>query len=217
MIFSVSNNNMTWSLEIGPETVSLEVQKFADEAVLNSIEIPLAVWNLLESQRLRFSEDAISGAPLTEDEQARPHEVHKQANVPNLLAGRAMRRDAIRGWEGQETVIDNGSTTDSGIGTISPGTSTATETTNVSPSIFDLAIDRYGFDYPVWTDNSGDDVDVHGQEHFDDDEVEEDKNTLPAGEHDDDDKQPQRLRCSNGVPFQRVENMTDSIIRSLFQ
>ena len=208
---------MNWSLEFGPDTVSLEVQNFADEAVLNSIEIPLAVRNLLESHRLRFLEDAISGAPLTEDEQARPYEVHKQANVPNLLPNHAMRQDALRGWEGQEIVIDNRSRTDSGVGTMSPGSSTVTETTNVSPSIFDLAIDRYGFDYPVWTDNSGDDVDVHGQEHFDDDEEdEEDKNTPAAGDHEDD-NQPQRLRRSNGVPFQRVENITDSVIRSLLQ
>ena len=89
---------------------------------------------LLEIQRLRFLGDAISGAPLTEDEQARPDEVHEQANVPNLLLNRTMRQGAIRGWEGQEIVIDNGSTTDSGIGTMSPGTSTATETTNVIPA-----------------------------------------------------------------------------------
>ena len=210
---------MNWSLEFGPDTVSLEVQNFAGQAVLNSIEIPLAVWNLPESQRLRVLENAISGAPLTEDEQARPYEVHEQANVPNLLPNHAMRQEALRGWEGQENVIDNGSTADSGVGTMSPGNSTVTETTDVSPSIFDLAIDRYGFDYPVWTNNAGDDVDVHGQEHFDDDEEdEEDKeNTPPAGDNDDDDNQPQRLRRSNGVPFQRVENITDSVIRSLFQ
>ena len=164
-------------------------------------------------------EDAISGASLTEGDQARLYEVHEQANVPNLLPNREMRQDDIRGWEGQEIEIDICSTTDSGIGTKSSGTITTTETTNVSPSIFDLAIDRYGFHYPVWTDNSGDGVDVHGQEHFDDDqEDEEDKeNTTPAGHHDDDDNQPQRLRRSNGVPFQRVENITNSVIRSLFQ
>ena len=195
------------------------MQNFADEAVLNSVEFPLAVWNLLESQRLRFLEETISGAPLTEDEQAGPYETHEQANVPNLLPNHAMRQDALRGWVGQEIVIDNGSTTVPDMGTMSPGNSTATETTNVSPSIFDLAIDRYGFGYPVWTSNSGDDVDGHGQEHFDDDEEdEEDKEkTLSAGDHDDDDNQPQRLRRSNGVPFQRVENITDSVIRSLFQ
>ena len=181
MIFSVSNNNMNWSLEFGPDTVSLEVQNFADEAVLDSIELPLAVWNLLESQRLRFLEDTISGAPVTEDEQVKPYEVHEQANVPNLLPNHAMRQDAFRGWEGQDIVIDNRSTTDSGIGTMSPGTSTVTETTNVSPGILDLAIDRYGFDYPAWTNNSGDDVDVHGQEHcHDDEEDEEDKENTPT-------------------------------------
>ena len=171
---------MNWSLEFGPDTVSLEVQNFADEAVLNSVEIQLALWNLLESQRLRFLEDTISGATVTADEQAKPYEVHEQANVPNLLPNHAMRQDAFRGWEGQDIVIDNRSTTYSGIGTMSPGTSTVTETTNVSPGILDLAIYRYGFDYRAWTNNSGDDVDVHGQENcHDDEEDEEDKENTP--------------------------------------
>ena len=72
----------------------------------------------------------------------------------------------------------------------------------------------------MWADNSGADVDVHGQEHFDDDheEDEEDKeNTPPGGDNDDDDNQPQRLKRSIGVPFQRLGNTTDSVIRSLFQ
>ena len=56
---------------------------------------------------------------------------------------------------------------------MSLGNSTATKTTNVSPSIFDMAIGRYAFDYPVWRDNSGDVADVHGQEHFDEDEEDE--------------------------------------------
>ena len=88
---------MNWSLEFGPDTFSLEVQNFDSEAVLSLMKVPLAVWNLLESQRLRFLEDAFSGAPLTDYEQARPHEVHEQENVLN----RPMRQDAIRGWEGQ--------------------------------------------------------------------------------------------------------------------
>ena len=71
----------------------------------------------------------------------------------------------------------------------------------------------------MWTDNSGNDVDVHGQEHFHDYEVDEEgkENTAPAGDHDGDDNQPQCLRRRNGVPFQRVESITDSVIRSLFQ
>ena len=103
---------MNRSLEFGPDSVSLEKQNFTDEAVLDSIEIPLAVRKLLESQRLQFLEDAISGAHLTEDEHARRYEAHEQANVANLLPNRAMPQDAIRGREGQEIVIDNLSTTD---------------------------------------------------------------------------------------------------------
>ena len=210
---------MNRSLVFGADTVSLEVQNFADGAVLLSIAIPLAVWNLLESQSLWFLEDAISGARLTEDEQARPYEENEQANVPNLLPNHAMLQDALRCREGQEIVFDNSLTTDSDIGTMSPGTSTVTKTTNVSPSTFYLAIDCYGFDYPVWTDNSGDDVDVHGLEHFyNDEEDEEDRDkTTPAADHENDDNQPQRLKRNNGTFFQRFENITDSVIRSLFQ
>ena len=79
-------------------------------------------------------EDAISGAPLIEDLAARPYEVQEHANVSNLLPNHAMRQGALRGWEGQEIVIDNGSTTDSGVGTMSPRTNTVTVTTNVSPT-----------------------------------------------------------------------------------
>ena len=188
MTFSVSNNPMNWCLDFGIDFVLPEVLNFANEAVLISIEIRSVVWNLLESQKLRFLENAISGAPLTEKQQARLYEVQEQANVPKLLPNGAMRQEVIRGWEGRKVVIDNGLTTDSGIGTMSPGTSTAIETTNVSPSIFDLPTGRYRFDYPVWADNCGADVEVHGQEHFDDDEEdEEDKdNTPPARVHGDD-------------------------------
>ena len=108
MTFSVSHKNMSWSLEFGPDNVSLEVHNFADEVALNSNEIPLAVWNLLESQGQRLLEDAIAGAPLTEGEQTRPYELHEQANVPNLLPNLAMCQYAIRGWKGQEIKNDNG-------------------------------------------------------------------------------------------------------------
>ena len=71
----------------------------------------------------------------------------------------------------------------------------------------------------MWKDNSGDDVDVHGLELFyDDEEDEEDREkTPPAADHDNDDNQPQRLRRNIETFFQRVEIITDSVIRSLFQ
>ena len=60
---------------------------------------------------------------------------------------------------------------------------------------------------------------MHGQELFHDYEQHEEgkEKTAPAGDQDDDDNQPQCLRRSNGVPFQRVESITDSVITSLFQ
>ena len=108
MIFSVSNEQKNWSLEFGPDSVLLEVRTLPNESVENSIEIPLSVWNLLESRRLRFMEEALIGGPLTDAERQRPYEVHE--NLPDV-------QGPIRGWEGQEIVIDNASTSDSGVAT----------------------------------------------------------------------------------------------------
>ena len=77
MIFSVSNEQKSWSLEFGPDSVLLEVRTLPNESVENSIEIPLSVWNLLESRRLRFMEEALIGGPLTDAERQRPYEVHE--------------------------------------------------------------------------------------------------------------------------------------------
>ena len=69
----------------------------------NSIELSPSMWNVLESQRLRFMEGALAGAPFAQAEQQRPYEVHEK--LPAL-------QDPIRGWERQVIVIDNGSTAD---------------------------------------------------------------------------------------------------------
>ena len=94
MIFSVSSAEVNWCLEFGPESVLLEVRTISTKTVLNSIELLLSVWNLLESQGIRFMEEALTGAPLTQDQLQRPYEVHKNLEVPGI-------HDRIRGWEGQ--------------------------------------------------------------------------------------------------------------------
>jgi len=67
MIFSASSAELNWSLEFGPESVLLELRNISTETVVKFIELPLSVWNLLESQRLRFMEEALTGAPLTQE------------------------------------------------------------------------------------------------------------------------------------------------------
>ena len=84
---------------------------------------------------------ALTGAPLTQAEQQRPTEVPE--NLPAM-------QSPIRGWEGQENVIDNGSTAYCGVATLSPTDTSGTVRSSVSPNIFDLAVNRYVFDHPVF-------------------------------------------------------------------
>ena len=51
---------------------------------MNSIELPLSLWNLLESQRLRFMEELLTGAPLTQEQQRRPYREHENLEVPGI-------------------------------------------------------------------------------------------------------------------------------------
>ena len=54
MIFSVPNEGIEWSLEIGPDLMTLTVKDLVQERILCSQEILLAAWSLLLSQRQDF-------------------------------------------------------------------------------------------------------------------------------------------------------------------
>ena len=71
-------------------------------------------------------------------------------------------------------MVVNFSTSDSGVATISPTSTSGTDLTPSSPSIFDLAVTRYGSDYPVFDENNGDGVDVDVSENDDDTNIEND-------------------------------------------
>ena len=60
----------------------MEVRNFSVEIVKNSMELPLSVWTVLESQRLRFMEEASTGASLTQAEQRKRNDV--QENLPEM-------------------------------------------------------------------------------------------------------------------------------------
>ena len=54
LTFLVSNDGFEWSLDFGPDSVTLTVEDFVQEMTINSQEIPLADWSLLLSQRQQF-------------------------------------------------------------------------------------------------------------------------------------------------------------------
>ena len=167
MTFSVSSAEVNWSLEFGPESVFLEIRKFLTEAVVNPIELPLSVWNPLKSYRPRSMEETLTGAPLTQEQQQRPDEVLEKLEVPRI-------QDPIRRREGQEVLVYKVSTSDSGVATMSPMATSGTDTTPTSPNIFDLAVNLYGFDYPVFDEEKRGGVDVDVSYNNDDSSIEYD-------------------------------------------
>ena len=47
MIFSVSNNGIQWTLDFGPDSVTIAVKDLDQNLTVRSQEKPLAAWQLL--------------------------------------------------------------------------------------------------------------------------------------------------------------------------
>ena len=54
MQFTVSNNPTQWILDFGPDSVVLSLKDLDENLTISSLEIPLAPWSLLLSQRQDF-------------------------------------------------------------------------------------------------------------------------------------------------------------------
>ena len=54
MIFSVSNDGIQWTLDFGPDSVTIAVNDLDQKLPISSQEIPLAAWQLPLSQRQDF-------------------------------------------------------------------------------------------------------------------------------------------------------------------
>ena len=51
MIFSVSNDGIQWSLDFGPDTLTIAVNDLDRNITISSQEIPVSAWQLFLSQR----------------------------------------------------------------------------------------------------------------------------------------------------------------------
>ena len=69
MIFSVSNENIVWSLEFGPDSVTLTLKNLVQEMTICSQENPLAAWSSLLSQRQQFLNNHLARVPITPNQQ----------------------------------------------------------------------------------------------------------------------------------------------------
>ena len=69
MIFSVSNDGIQWTLDFGPDSVTISVNDLDQIITVSSQEIPLATWQLLLSQRQDFLNNHLAQVPITPNQQ----------------------------------------------------------------------------------------------------------------------------------------------------
>ena len=65
MIFSVSNDEIQWTLDFGPVFDTIPVNDLDQNITTSSKEIPLAAWQLLLSQRQDFFNNHLARVPIT--------------------------------------------------------------------------------------------------------------------------------------------------------
>ena len=77
MIFSVSKDGFEWSLDFGPDSVTLTVKDLVQEMTICSQEIHLAAWSLLLCQRQQFLNNPLPRFPVTPNQQG-THEMRDE-------------------------------------------------------------------------------------------------------------------------------------------
>ena len=69
MIFSVSNDGIQWTLDFGPDSVTIAINDLDQNIAISSQEIPLAAWQLLLSQRQDFLNNHLARVPITPNQE----------------------------------------------------------------------------------------------------------------------------------------------------
>ena len=72
MIFSVSNDGTQWTLDFGPDSVTIAVNDLVQNITISSQEIPLAAWQLLLSQKQDFLDNHLPRVPITQNQEGTP-------------------------------------------------------------------------------------------------------------------------------------------------
>ena len=65
MIFSVSSDGIQWTLNFGPDSVTIAVNDLDQNITISSQEKPLAAWQLLLSQKQDFLNNHLARVPIT--------------------------------------------------------------------------------------------------------------------------------------------------------
>ena len=70
MIFSFSNDGIKWTLDFGPDSVTIAVNDLDQNITISSREEPLAAWQLPLSQRQDFLNNHLARVPITPNQEA---------------------------------------------------------------------------------------------------------------------------------------------------
>ena len=191
MIFSVSSDGIQWTLDFGPDSVTVAVIDLVQNITISSLEIPLAAWQLLLSQRQDFLSNHLARVPITPNQQGTMEmrdEVLSSVGAQDLDTSSYQvsdLEDIEFNWENDQLVLDD---------VFRPGIDTP-----FSPTVFDdLLMGDGSVGNPIVLD-----------------EEEEDKEnvTTPVSERP---TEPPRLQRSRAFGA-RIENVPDYVYRNLFE
>ena len=192
MIFSVSSEGIQWTLDFGPDSVTIAVNDLDQNITISSQEIPLAAWHLLLSQRQDFLNNHLARVPITPNQEGTMEmrdEVLSSVGAQDLDTSSYQvsdLEDIEFNWENPQLDLDS---------VFRPGIDTP-----FSPTVFDdLLMDDGSVENPILLDDE-----------------EEDKENAPTTPVSERPTEPPRLQRSRAFGA-RIENVPDYVYRNLFQ
>ena len=69
MMFSVSSDGIQWTLDFGPDSVTIAVNDLDLNITISSQEIPLAAWQLSLAQRQDFLNNHVARVPINPNQE----------------------------------------------------------------------------------------------------------------------------------------------------
>ena len=194
MQFTVSNNGTQWILDFTPDSVVLSVKDLDENLTISSLEIPLAAWSLLLSQRQEFLSNHLPRVPITPNQQGTlemREEVLSSVGAQDTdTSGHELSdlEDIEFSWEDSAVDMDS---------VYRPGIDTP-----FSPSIFD--------DFQMQGSTATNSIIV--------DDEEDKENSAPTTTTPESERPTEPPRLLGSRPFgTRLENVPDSVYRTLFR
>ena len=193
MKFTVSNNGTQWNLDCGPDSVDLSVKDLQVNLTISSLEIPLAAWSLLLSQKHEFLHNHLPRIPKALNQQGtfkmREELLSSVGAQDTDTRGHELSdiEDIEFSWE--DPVVDMDSVYRPGIDT------------PFSPSFFgDFQMEGSTAGNPLFNDQ------------------EDKENSAPTTPIPDSERPTENLRLLRSRPFgTRLQNVPESVYRTLFR